>query len=189
MNALFFGRKMVVTKITSILTVFALLIQLAAPVIVYAIDEAPIVAEQTEVVAQEQPLEVSAEEKVQDEIVPEALPETTEVVEEKTDEPEALIPSLIEGSYDLNFICSTGWCDGQVFPHTMVLNAEAAGGAFTGTGAKNATDTTWTMIGTFTDPTITFTITYITGENIGYSITGTGTLENGVLSGTAEDSS
>ncbi|MBP6904954.1 MAG: hypothetical protein KBB91_02765, partial [Candidatus Pacebacteria bacterium] len=171
MNALFFSRKTFISKFTSIITIAALLVQLTAPVIAYAVEESPL---ETQTESVEAIVEVTTEE---------APAEAVVVVEQEV----APLVSVIAGNYNLNFICDDGWCAGQVFGHTMTVGAEDGLGDFAGTGEKP--DTTWNMTGNFSDPNITMQIEYVTGLNIGYTMDLVGTrAPNGVMSGTATDS-
>ena len=160
-------------KFASIILMFALLAFNTSPLVAVALDEMPVVTEQIAEELAPETLVETVNEKIEPEITQEIVQSTPLV-------------SVIANNYNLNFICDTGWCAGQVFSHTMTINAENEFGDFTGTGQKPGT--TWEMTGNFSDPSVTMHISYITGP-AGYMMDLTGTrAPNGVMSGTATDS-
>jgi hypothetical protein len=88
------------------------------------------------------------------------------------------------GTWDLVFVCTSS-CTGT-YPHTMTITQwDPAMGAFSGVGFYNVDPSyTWTVTGTITPSTVSFTMVY-TASNPGYRALQTGVVHaNGTMSGT-----
>lgn len=93
------------------------------------------------------------------------------------------------GKHSVVFTCTSG-CSGT-YPHTMnVTSMNLSTGDFSGTGSYDPNPAyTWNVTGNTTGSSIYFHILY-TGLNPGYTVDGTGTIEeDGTSSGTAFSSS